>query len=195
MFGLRIQISQDTASPALAAATRGLAPASLGPVIGRAGRNAVREHLFSRDSQGNALGGRRTHFFGQAARATNFTMQGDTVVVSIDHIGIAQRFFGGVIRPKTAKYLTIPVHPAAYGKRAREFSDLEMIFGPGGQPVGLARKAKGKRTFGEVYYLLVRQATQQPDPSVLPTDPQLEAAVLPEVESHLQRLVDRDGSS
>lgn len=195
MIGLRIQISQDTATPALAATTRGLAPAALGAVIGRAGRNAVREHLFARDGQGNALGGRRTHFFGQAARATNFALQSDTVVISIDHIGIAQRYFGGVIRPKSAKYLTIPVHPSAYGKRAREFGDLEVIFGPGGQPVGLARKAKGKRTFGEVYYLLVRQATQQPDPSVLPTDAALDSAIQSEVEPYVQRLVDRDSSA
>lgn len=195
MFGIRLQITSDTATPALAATVRGLAPASLGAVVGRAGRNAVREHLFARDGQGNTLGGRRTHFFGQAARATNCTMQGDTVVVSIDHVGIAQRYFGGTIRPKSAKFLTIPVHPAAYGKRAREFSDLEVIFGAGGQPVALARKARGRHAFGEIYYRLVRSVTQAPDPSVLPSDAQLDTAIQAEVEPYVQRLVDRDSSS
>lgn len=195
MIGIRISVAEDTATPALAATTRGLAPAALGAVIGRAGRNTVREHLFARDGQGNALGGRRTHFFGQAARATNFALQGDTVVIAIDHVGIAQRFFGGTIRPKSAKYLTIPVHPAAHGKRAREFSDLEVIFGAGGRPVALARKARGRRGFGEIYYRLVRSVTQQPDTSVLPTDAQLDSAIQSEVEPYVQRLVDRDSSS
>ena len=195
MFGLSIRVSRDEATPALAATTRGLTPQALGAVIGRAGRNAVREHLFARDAQGNALGGRRTHFFGQAARATAFAFQRDTVVVTINHVGIAQRYFGGTIRPKAAKYLTIPVHPAAYGKRAREFGDLEVIFGAGGRPVALARKARGRRAYGEIYYRLVRSVSQQPDPTVLPTDAQLETAVAAEVEPYVQRLVARDSAA
>lgn len=190
MVSLRLNIT-DTATPALRRLEAGIQPARLAPIIGRSARNAIRTHLFARDGQGNRLGGRRTHYYGTAGRATNFTLEGDTVVVSIPQIGIRQRYYGGTIKPKTAKYLTIPVHPAAHGKRAREFSDLEVVFGQGGRPIALARKAAGKRTLGEIYYRLVRSVTQAADPTVLPTMDALAAAIRPDLEQHITRLTAR----
>lgn len=190
MIALRIAVT-DTATPALRRLEAGLQPARLTPIIGRSARNATREHLFGKDAAGNKLGGRRTHYYGTAARGTNFAIEGDTVVVSIPQLGIRQRYYGGTIKPKTAKYLTIPVHPAAHGKRAREFSDLEVVFGPGGRPVALARKASGKRTLGEIYYRLVRSVTQAADPTVLPTMEALGAAIRPDLEAHIARLTAR----
>ena len=190
MLSVRINVT-DTATPALRRLEAGLQPARLAPIIGRSARNATREHLFAKDATGNRLGGRRTHYYGTAARGTNFTTEGDTVVVSIPQIGIRQRYYGGTIKPKTAKYLTIPVHPTAHGKRAREFSDLEVVFGQGGRPIALARRASGKRTLGEIYYRLVRSVTQAADPAVLPTTEALGAAIRPDLEQHIGRLTAR----
>lgn len=83
------------------------------------------------------------------------------------------------------------MHPAAHGKRAREFSDLEVVFGAGGRPVALARKASGKRTLGEVYFRLVKSVTQAADPAVLPTTAALGAAIRPDLEAHIARLTAR----
>lgn len=183
MIGIRIAVT-DTATPALRRLHAGLQPARLAPIIGRSARNAAREHLFGKDAAGNRLGGRRTHYYGTAARGTNFTTEGDTVVVSIPQLGIRQRYYGGTIKPKTAKYLTIPVHPAAYGKRAREFSDLRVLFGRGG-PYALARKD------GTVLYRLAKSVTQAADPTVLPTMEALGAAIRPDLEQHIARLTAR----
>ena len=194
MISIHISTS-DLASPAIRRLQQGLQPARLTPIVGRAGRNAVREHLFARDATPNRLGGRRTHYYGQAARSTNFTVEGDTVVIAVTQIGIRQRFYGGTIKPKTAKFLTIPVNPAAHGKTAREFGDLELIFGAGGQPIALARKAKGKRRFGEIMFLLLKSVTQSADPSTLPSMPALAAAIRPELDKYIAHLTRAQGAT
>ncbi len=194
MISIRISTS-DLAAPALRRLQQGLQPARLAPIVGRAGRNAVREHLFGRDATPNRLGGRRTHYYGQAARSTAFTVEGGTVTIAVTQIGIRQRFYGGTIKPKTAKYLTIPVNPAAHGKTAREFGDLVFVFGAGGRPIALARKARGKRRFGEIMYLLLKSVTQQPDPSTLPSMPALASAIRPELDKYINLLTARTQGS
>lgn len=186
MIGIRIKVT-DTATAALRRLHAGIQPARLAPIIGRSARNATREHLFSRDAQGNKLGGPRTHYYGAAARATNFTTEGNSVIVSIPQLGIRQRYYGGTIKPKTAKYLTIPVHPSAHGKRAREFGDLVVLFGRGG-PYALARKD------GTVLFRLAKSVTQRADSTVLPTTEALGAAIRPDLEAHIARLTARSAS-
>jgi hypothetical protein len=181
VIGIRITVAQDTATPALRALQAGIQPGRLAPILGRSAYNATRTHLFAKDATGNRLGGRRTHFYGAAARATNFALSGDAVVVSIPQLGIRQRYYGGTIKPKTAKYLTIPVHPSAHGKRAREFGDLHVLYGAAG-PYGLARKD------GTMLYRLAKSATQQADTSVLLTTEALATAIRPDLESYLKRL-------
>lgn len=213
MPGVAIQIVtlRDEANPALARLRHGIRPQALFPIIGRSATNTIREHLFGLNAtRPNALGGARTNFYAGAARSTQFQIVGDAVVVSINHVGIAQRYFGGTIRPKVAKFLTIPVHPRAYGKRAREF-DLELVFGRGGVPIALATKASlvtiirqtrtgtvtrklgGRR--GEIMYRLVKQVTQAADPSVLPHEGLIETRVQRDIESYINRLVERQGGT
>ncbi len=199
---------QDYASPVVRAVVRGIAPERVNPVVGRSAVNTIRAHLFAANrTRPNALGGTRTNFYASAARGTSFESVGDGAVVSIAQVGIRQRVLGGTIKPKTGKFLTIPVAPQAHGKRAREFGDLEVIFGPGGQPVALA--TKGTRTLsitqnkagkivkrlegrrGVILFRLVRSVTQRPDPSVLPSETTLQDNIGRDVSAHLNRLVDR----
>ncbi len=158
-------------------------------VAGRSLANKLRDFLFGLDKErANSMGGRRTHFFGQAARSVQQpTIEGDTVTVSINQVGFAQRLFGGTIYPTGGrKFLTIPARSEAYGKRAGEFKDLEILFGRGGRPVALIQRqhtkikrqgnqhgsktVEAKTEGGGVFFWLVRSVTQQPDPSVLPTE-------------------------
>jgi hypothetical protein len=100
---------------------------------------------------------------------------------------LARGFGGAVIRPVNSKYLTIPVHKDAYGKRARELDDLfPMRVGPKKQLV-LARRVEGeenqllrartnqrrnKRRFAttEIMYVLATEVYQPPDFSLIPFD-------------------------
>lgn len=172
-----------------------LAPARLNPVIGRAAANTYRSHFFALNkSRPNRLGGKRTNYYAGAARATSFALQGDdTVVVSVNQIGIRQRVFGGTIKPRNAKFLTIPVAPEAHGKRAREFGDLELVFGQGGQPIALAHKAQGKRRYGMILFRLVKSVTQQPDPTVLAPRKDVVAAIKTAVTATVDRATRRGG--
>lgn len=210
MPGIGIQITKirDSVNPVMKRLAAGLQPAALQPIIGRSATNTIREHLFALNaSRPNQLGGTRTNFYASAARGTQFKVAGDHVIVSINQVGIAQRFFGGTIRPRVAKFLTIPVNPKAYGHRAAEF-DLELVFGLGGQPVALAlkgnratssRQTKSGKTVttssghraGEIMFRLARSVTQAADPTVLPSDDLINSRALRDIDSYVGRLVDR----
>lgn len=193
-FSIRIDV-RDRATPVVKAVDRALRPALVNPIIGRSATNTIREHLFGLNStRPNQLGGRRTQFYAQAARSTQFQVEGDFVIVSINQVGIAQRFFGGIIRPKNSKYLAIPVHPSAHGKRPREF-DLELVFGKGGKPIALATKGRaskrGSTRLGEIMFRLVKSVRQQPDPTVLPYSEQIGLRIERDVDSYVDRAIER----
>jgi hypothetical protein len=189
-----------------------LQPRRVGAVAGRAATNVLRAHLFARNAdKPNALGGKRTNYYAQAARSTSYAFDGDdAVVVSINQIGIRLRYYGGTVKPRTAKFLTIPVAPEAHGKRAREFGNLEVVFGAKGQPIGLAlkvtstttrrrragesgplnpfeRQIGNKRNAGKLLYRLVKSATFAADPTVLPLPDVLMGGVISAINAHLDR--------
>jgi hypothetical protein len=177
--------------PPLLRLRRGLERPDVRRVMGRSIAGALRRHFSKLDGQrANRLGGSRTHFYGAARRAVQQPqlIGGDGVVVSVNHLGIAQRYYGGTITPKTAKALTLPVHPDAYGHRAREFSDLQFI--PSRRPgvFGiLARPNPDSPTgIGEAYYVLVKRVTQAPDPTVLPDFRTLEQTALEAADAYVR---------
>lgn len=209
-IGVRIDL-RDTAQPALARVRGALQPAQLNPVVGRAARNVYRGHLFRLDRERpNAMGGKRTHFYAQAARGTSFTAEPDGVTVSIASIGIAQRFFGGVIRPQKAKWLTIPAVPEAHGKTASQF-DLELVWNADRKPVALATKntlavqitqnAQGKivkkhtGSLGRIMFWLRKSVTQEPDPSVLPRIDEVAGAAITAINDTVDRAIARKGGA
>lgn len=180
-------------------------------VIGRAAVNRFRQHFFDRNnSKPNKLGGRRTNYFAQAARSTHFQQRGSHVEVATNQVGINLRRYGGTVRPKRVKFLTIPQHEDAYGKRAREFNDLrfEIVAGVGpalvrAEQVKLRRR-KNKKTGasrlvpdrdkqgrvitvgGEVFFALRRQTTHAPDATVFPTEAELLADIETAVDEYLE---------
>lgn len=212
MIGLGIKIN-DLARPALRRVSRALAPDRLRPLVGEAATRVYREHLRELDrTRPNKLGGKRTHFYAQARDGTDFTVDADGVTVSIRSVGIRQRYFGGPIEPKAAKYLTIPVHPNAHGRKAREF-DLGVVYGTHGKPVALATKVlnsnrtikgpEGKRIrqpatrpVGEIYYILTKGPVHQaPDPSILPMPDVVAGAVYSRINQRIDRAIAGSGGS
>lgn len=176
--------------------------AAVAKVGGRAGANKLREYFFSLDkSRANQLGGARTHFYSQVARSVQQPqLSDDGAKISINHIGAAQRYFGGVIEAKNSKYLTIPARKEAYGKRAREFNDLEVLWGKRG-PIALVQRQQTQITKGQrgkkdthqkvgslVLFWLVRRVVQKADPTVLPPEDELEDAVAQGIRDYLGTL-------
>lgn len=169
----------------------------------------------------NRMGGRRTHFYAKAADAVNFRLLNDhEVTVSINAVGIALRFHGtgglpgGRLRPINGRYLTIPATPEAHGRRAREFGDLEFGFAydpelgrdrpalvrDGSQPLTRVAKRGGRKpaaglpggdTTGEPVFWLVKSVRQEGDDTVLPTEDNLFARVIADVEEYLGILDER----
>ncbi|MCX6994131.1 MAG: hypothetical protein NT011_13455 [Kiritimatiellaeota bacterium] len=177
----------DNATPWLNYLAKHLSEPALQHEVGGEITRLLLDHLTALDEERpNALGGRRTHFYARAGKATSYAVHDNGVTVSVNQTGIAQRYFGGTIEPGPGKkYLTIPARAEAHGRRAGEFNNLEVLFGRNG-PYALAerqataikfRKRKGGTTVtagamrgGGIFFWLVKSVSQDPDPSVLPDE-------------------------
>lgn len=192
-------------------------------VIGRAVANLLRSHFTALEFSAahhrtaSALGAPRTGFYSEAARGVQQPeIDANGVVVAINKIGLALRYFGGIVRPVRAKLLTIAARIEAYGKRASEFHNLRLIMfrrqgdgrlraragplPPSGAGALVEREAsvlrgtkkagtaKGDSIGGLIYFWLVRQATQKADPTVLPTDTEIGNAAVNAARSFVERL-------
>jgi hypothetical protein len=118
---------------------------------------------------------------------------------------VAQRFFGGTIRPSGGKnWLTLPMRSEAYNVSARTLNDLRFVPLGGDRALLVQReqtqfkrvtrgKKKGEinpksRTHiagGLAFYLLVKSVTQQGNRDVLPTDAVFAAAAKRGIQSYI----------
>jgi len=162
-------------------------------VVGRRGSNELKKHFRMRNRTPNKLGGTRTNFWqGVADAVQNPVLVGDSgVCISINHPAFAQKVFGGTIKPKNAKALTIPVEPEAYGRTVATFQQETGI-----QLFLLKKKAGGMSNLlagivdehtVKVFYVLQSSVDQAADPQALPDQNQFEAALLDEAEQYLNR--------
>ena len=143
-------------------------------ILGRRGANDLKKHFRSRNSTPNKLGGRRSNFWLQVASSVQSPVIAGTSSVRIDitHPAYAQKLYGGTITAKRAKFLTIPVHPQAYGRTAAVFereTGIE-LFRPQTSEGVLVRLLMGIGPDGglTVYYVLKRSVTQKADPNAFP---------------------------
>jgi hypothetical protein len=189
-------------------------------VMGRAIANVIKanfvelanDSLHHRSSE--SLGANRTGFYSRAAKGVQQpNIESDGFSVSINAVGIARRLFGGTFGPVNAKFLAIPARAESYGKRPREFDNLRAIIFPGGKSGilvereasvlaggkrgtrrvagSLAGKSKGASIGGGVFFFLVKQVTQQADPTVIPTEKTLTETSLENARTFLARLWER----
>lgn len=61
--------------------------------------------------------------------------------------------FGANIKTRNAKWLTIPIHPAAKGRRARDFSGL-FFYQPKGKDYAFLARKKGKKGVENLFLLM-----------------------------------------
>lgn len=193
---------------------------AIAAVASRGVANRVRENFDHLErTRPNKKGFPRTHLWSQFRRATQnpTAIGGGWLAVAVNHVAVAQRLFGGPIRPVNADFLTLPATAEAHGKRAREFNNLEFGIAPdpelGGalrpalieaqsQAVSFGRRKKdGTRTVkpgelrgGRVYYWLARMVNQRPDPAVLPTEAELVKAAEMPARDFMMRQQQRGGA-
>lgn len=167
MMGFQIKV-RDTATPRAAAVVRAYERGGHLRVVAHSAANTVKDH-FQGLERARHRGG-RFHFWRRAASATKGEVHNGRATVVIDQEGVALRFFGGTVRPRVGKYLTIPVDERAYGRRVREFNDVRFIIN--------RRTEKGVAMVDDrVLFALTTEAKHAPDPSVLPDEKELMAQV------------------
>lgn len=213
MYGLSIDITDRDVRQALDRIEQGVDELKLHSVVGRSARNLVKQHLLDYNrSHPNQMGAPRSNYWAAAARSVSFSSEPGAVLLSIAHPGVALRYFGGVVKPVNSKLLTIPAIPEAYGRRAKEFDNLELI---GSRKHGFlalverqsdnisfgrkrkdgSRKLKqGPKRGGRIFFWLVPETHHKPDPSVLPPDDVMTRHISDDTARYLQTLVDREAA-
>lgn len=109
--------------------------------------------------------GRPPMFWKRMNRATRWELSatGADVVMPRE---VAQRYYGGTIRPTGGrKFLAIPLVKEAYRRAPRTFTDLDLIITEDNKRGFLVRRAEKKTT---LMYALVRKVTQAGNRGVLP---------------------------
>ena len=169
------------------------------------------------EARPNKMGGVRTHFFAQVARSVqNPKTEHGRASISINHVGFAQRLLGGIIRAgqglssksgRPTKLLAIPARAEAYGKTPGEFHDLEFV--PTGNGEGMLVQTfqtqfiRGRRkgdyhtqkVGGLAMFWLVKQVTQKPDATVLPSSKAMAGAATDAMEDYLNRKLSEGGKN
>jgi hypothetical protein len=164
----------------------------LNAALGKRGEVELREHFLDRNQEPNKSGFPKQDFWSRIRKSTALSQVDESgATVSISDPALAQKIYGGEIRPREGKYLTLAAIAVAAGKSPRVFSNLELLirwkdgkrravalYLP--DPVGTAAgKGKGSSS-GTVFYWLVLSVTQKRDPRALPDRAEFQKALLDE---------------
>jgi hypothetical protein len=166
----------------------------LNAALGKRGEVELREHFLDRNQEPNRSGFPKQDFWARIRTATALAAVDEAgATVAIADPAITQKIYGGEIRPKEGKYLTLAAIALAVGKSPRVFPNLEpLVRWKDGKrraialylpdPVGTAagKDKSGASLGGTVFYWLVLSVTQKKDPRALPPRAKFEAALLDE---------------
>jgi hypothetical protein len=145
----------DTATPALKKLIKSLSnPRAFHKTWGHAVAR-----LAKRNAREKSEGGSFWKGIADSTQVTEVSNRG--AIVESRHFAGAHKHFGGVIRAKAAKALTIPISDEARGKRASEFKDggRELFVAPGTSVLGYS---DGEKFCG--LFALRKSVTQKPEP-------------------------------
>lgn len=178
---LNVNITKDSARPLLKRLMQSTPAAR--QVVGKTAATTYQTH-FRKLAATRHRAAASFNFYARAANATSWFVQGHSVVVRIANEGIAQRYYGGRIKPKNSRCLTIPTR-RAIGKRAGEFNDLFLVWRKGKKTGFLARQ-EGNAL--RVYFWLTPEVNQSPDKSVLPKDSTVYSRINTALDAYYSRL-------
>lgn len=195
---LSVHVHSDQLTAKLNAIVRqGTRPRPILDASARGARKVLLEHFRQRDQTPNRLGGRRTHWWASVARSTQLASVTDTeAIVSIGEPGLALKVRGGRVVPKRARMLTIPIHPAAHGRRAGTLAmtgNRLWVFRPRGKegPAFLAQST-GDDQF-RLLYVLKAFVDMPADPQAMPEQNRIEQEILRRAEAQLAMQIRQTG--
>jgi len=168
----------------------GLDSPALHDAVGRAAANHLKRHFIALNKSRNR---HNSNFYADAAEATGHTATPEGAEVYVARLGIAQRYYGGTLRPTGGrKAIAIPLRDEARGKspgiNADELPPLFILRSRKGKAF-LAHRAPGGAL--RLFYILVKSVTQRPDPTVLPEPEAFARVALRAADAHLDRLLIR----
>ena len=119
----------------------------------------------------------KSNYYAEASNDVQTAVHGKTATVTIPHEGLALHYEGGAVYPKK-KALAIPLDPSVAGIWPSEYGGEMFVVWPKGKSSGLLVGAdiNHEGDIGKALYRLIYKATIPADPSVLPTDSEIEKA-------------------
>lgn len=171
-------------------------PVGLAKVLGREASNRLKAHFREKQKTPNRLGGQRQNFWRQVMQSVNqptVSEDGALVTIRISDPRFAQKLYGGVITPKKAKALAIPVTADAYGRAPKVLEQEEgiklFVLSLSGQGPGTGYLATKAADGGvKVHYVLRGAVDQEADPTALPNQAEFNAALVARAESYVDRI-------
>jgi len=166
-MSVAITVTKDTATPAINRLLSRLEPAQAAAAMGPVLQRLVQRHF--RTLPPNQQGWPSTHFWADAARSTTWRAHPEGVVVSVNKVGVRQRWKGGSIKPVRARNLVFPAAAEAYGKLPRDFDNLRAVCF--GRFSALIRDSKHETAplDERIMFWIVKGVNQDENPDVMPT--------------------------
>ena len=153
----------------------------------------LRKHFAKRDSEPNAMGFPKSHFWrNTVGRNTALTEVSDSrAVVTIASPEFAHKVYGGTITAKRGKALSIPISPEAYkaGSASLFPRPLTMVCRPNRPPLLVETGLIGKSRSWKLHYVLLKSVTQKADPKAWPEQADLERSILERARALLARIL------
>lgn len=166
--------------------------------VARRGANFLKEYFRELNTkEPNKLGGKRTHFWLAVGRGVQNPrdMGPDSYGVVINHPHYRQKFYGGPIKAKRAKMLTIPVVPEAHGRRASTYEAETgrslFIIRTGAGKVGLFEAAENGGI--RMVYFLTPSVNQKPWKTAFPPNDRMNKEMLDQANTTTKRLLRESG--
>ncbi len=197
--------------------------AALNRVMAERLADELKEHFLRRNQEPNKMSAPKSGFWADVAKATGVASADERgAVVSVAEERFRIHFYGGVVKPKTARALTIPLIKEARGMFVRDYErttgkklfslpGVNVLFERAGanadrSTVGDQRgrtQVKGRtkavgirgRTPLRAVYALAKSARIRRDPDAIPDTAKLAAALAEEGEDFLAREKRRGGAA
>lgn len=163
--------------------------------MGMGASNLVKRHFLGKNREPNKKGWRKTGFFGREGfKKTRLeSADGDGATVAVASPALALRYHGGTVR-KGSGFFGIPLREENAGKYAGKF--IEERGGLKGGGLFFRRSGAGRLYLAErdkggalrIHYFFVKQTTHRADPTVLPSEQEMQRTIRAEADIYLEGL-------
>lgn len=188
MAGIKTTVSKDTARPALRRILASVNPKR--PLFAAlAGRltTVLKSHFVEKETQPNKRGWPSGHLWSKVRSLTGIRSVTETeAVVGIADPRFGMRYRGGTIRPKEKQYLAVPLSAEAARAgypSANLIPGVFMITSKKGSLLLVKREGKTL----SLLWALKKSVPHPKDPTALPTDAAINAALIKEAGLYIER--------